>query len=439
MAVAENPVAEKTPRNPQQVLGLGSLVGAIYVLFSLGVIFSALPGLWDFLLVEVLQTEALAHNPLLSSSLLLVLEVGVGLVLFWGAAELEKAFGTVAGLRAGIFFVGVLLVLILWFTRLVALWLENLFENQPSLGLAATLALALGLLFGLLRLCLRKSFGDWLVDKEEQGWFHATTYKPNQGVRVRRGTVVGALALGICGIITLVSHKSLGGEGVNQLKQTIENNWEVRLPFVGEPLDRPRVSIGVKLVELGPGGGLQVTTVTGSTGRLAGFKENDLLVSLRSDNKDLALATEAKLNQELAKYRALEVVKITVQRQGQNRVLDCPLGSTDVQWILLYRVHFTLPLILALLLVWGSWRLVNWPTFADFLIATEAEMNKVSWTTRRRLVQDTIVVLVAVGLLTVFLFVVDIFWVKILNHPWIYVLQVNPPEEARKQQEKTQW
>ena len=32
----------------------------------------------------------------------------------------------------------------------------------------------------------------------------------------------------------------------------------------------------------------------------------------------------------------------------------------------------------------------------DFLIATEAEMNKVSWTTRKRLVKDTIVVLVTV-------------------------------------------
>ena len=30
---------------------------------------------------------------------------------------------------------------------------------------------------------------------------------------------------------------------------------------------------------------------------------------------------------------------------------------------------------LVLLVIWFSWRLVNWPTFADFLIATEAEIN----------------------------------------------------------------
>ena len=53
---------------------------------------------------------------------------------------------------------------------------------------------------------------------------------------------------------------------------------------------------------------------------------------------------------------------------------------------------------------------MSFPPFADFLIATEAELNKVSWVTRRRLVQDTIVVLVTMALMTVFLFVVDAIW-----------------------------
>jgi preprotein translocase SecE subunit len=58
------------------------------------------------------------------------------------------------------------------------------------------------------------------------------------------------------------------------------------------------------------------------------------------------------------------------------------------------------------------------------LIATEAELNKVSWTTRKRLIQDTVVVLVTVLLLTVFLFVIDQFWGFILSH--IGVLQISP-------------
>src|SRR5262249_31078415 len=70
--------------------------------------------------------------------------------------------------------------------------------------------------------------------------------------------------------------------------------------------------------------------------------------------------------------------------------------------ILLPHMKYTLPLLLAALSLWFAWRLINWPTFADFLIATDAELHKVSWTTRQRLVQDTIVVLVTVILMALF-------------------------------------
>ncbi len=71
---------------------------------------------------------------------------------------------------------------------------------------------------------------------------------------------------------------------------------------------------------------------------------------------------------------------------------------------LLPSVQFTVPLLLLAAALWLAWRVVNLPAFADFLIATEAEMNKVSWTTQRRLFQDTIVVLVTVVLMAVYLF-----------------------------------
>lgn len=93
---------------------------------------------------------------------------------------------------------------------------------------------------------------------------------------------------------------------------------------------------------------------------------------------------------------------------GTTWVLRIPFA--DVAIPLLPHVGITVPLLLGALGLWISWRTVNFPVFADFLIATEAEMNKVSWTTRRRLIQDTVVVLVTVFLLTVFLFVVDMAW-----------------------------
>ena len=38
-----------------------------------------------------------------------------------------------------------------------------------------------------------------------------------------------------------------------------------------------------------------------------------------------------------------------------------------------------LPVVSAIVGLWATYRSVNLPAFADFLIAVEAEMNKVSW------------------------------------------------------------
>ena len=66
---------------------------------------------------------------------------------------------------------------------------------------------------------------------------------------------------------------------------------------------------------------------------------------------------------------------------------------------------FTYSIAGAILLLglWFGWRLINWGTFADFLISVEAEMAKVSWPGRAELKSSTIVVLV------VFLFLAGLF------------------------------
>src|SRR5262249_60407947 len=105
---------------------------------------------------------------------------------------------------------------------------------------------------------------------------------------------------------------------------------------------------------------------------------------------------------------------------------------------LLPAVKYTLPLVLLGLTIWLAWRIVNLPTFGDFLIATEAEMNKVSWTTRARLWQDTVVVLVTTILLALFLFVVDIAWAQILSFKPIGVLQ-KAAETDKKTEADLKW
>ena len=98
------------------------------------------------------------------------------------------------------------------------------------------------------------------------------------------------------------------------------------------------------------------------------------------------------------------------------------------------------PLLLLLVgSVWLAWRIVNVPAFADFLIATESELNKVSWTTRQRLMQDTIVVLVTMVLMAVFLFVVDIAWARLLSSGPIGVLKTSDSKPKAQQDKDLKW
>jgi preprotein translocase subunit SecE len=77
--------------------------------------------------------------------------------------------------------------------------------------------------------------------------------------------------------------------------------------------------------------------------------------------------------------------------------------------------RFGVPTALGVVLGWLVFRLVEYPPFVEFLIATEAEMNKVSWTSRDDLYRATSVVLVTVLLMAVFLFGVDWIWSKLLQ------------------------
>ena len=50
------------------------------------------------------------------------------------------------------------------------------------------------------------------------------------------------------------------------------------------------------------------------------------------------------------------------------------------------------------------------PRFADFLIAVEAEMNKVSWPSRGELVRSSMVVIFVIFALAIILFGYDMLW-----------------------------
>jgi preprotein translocase subunit SecE len=87
--------------------------------------------------------------------------------------------------------------------------------------------------------------------------------------------------------------------------------------------------------------------------------------------------------------------------------------ESSIEYQAVWRIG--LPAIFAAVLGWVIFRLIHFPPFAEFLIATEAEMNKVSWTNKDDLIRATTVVLTTVVLMTVFLFMVDTLWTFVLR------------------------
>lgn len=70
--------------------------------------------------------------------------------------------------------------------------------------------------------------------------------------------------------------------------------------------------------------------------------------------------------------------------------------------------------VMAVVLLGGfgllGWWLLNKPNIVDFMIATEAEMKKVNWPSRREVVGSTVVVIGGTLLIAAFLWVINLFF-----------------------------
>lgn len=123
-----------------------------------------------------------------------------------------------------------------------------------------------------------------------------------------------------------------------------------------------------------------------------------------------------------------ELFQFGIYKRSQGRI------ARQVTWVALFvvvvlgawRLHefminsgrpaqLLVPTVVVLVGVWIAYRLVNMPTFADFLIAVEAEMNKVSWPTLGELWRSLLVVLFSIFFLVVVLAAYDIFWRLVLH------------------------
>ena len=72
--------------------------------------------------------------------------------------------------------------------------------------------------------------------------------------------------------------------------------------------------------------------------------------------------------------------------------------------------NYLFGLVFSIIGVWIAYRSVNHPPFTDFLIAVEAEMNKVSWPTWPELWKASLVVIFVIFSMSLSLWVFDLIW-----------------------------
>ena len=78
-------------------------------------------------------------------------------------------------------------------------------------------------------------------------------------------------------------------------------------------------------------------------------------------------------------------------------------------------VRFLVPGLLLAVGLWVCYRVVNIPRFADFLIAVESEMTKVSWPSKDEVVRSSAVVIFLIFALAAILAGYDLFWWFVLR------------------------
>lgn len=345
----------------------------------------------------------------------------VSIAVFAGGLVLASRFlrgWNQPGLKGGVFLGFVLalfdLYLASWWGKVAESWAidRRIFSESVGAGLAA--AGSALIVIATIIFFLKPSAIRLFRKLENQGWFSFSPFKPGQGQRVRRGTIVGLLVLLGSGVYAMVQGSSSGQAA----------DWQIDVPFTGK-VEVPANKAGDALGLLEKAGySEQKPWVTREQFRLANQGvDPETHVKISTLTGDSKFTTGQVVSKEDYLQESRELAKID-RRPADVVSPKIAEGSVKYQAVvLLPGLQYSVPLLMLGFSFWLPWRVVNLPVFADFLIATEGELNKVSWTTRKRLVQDTLVVLSTLLLMAIFLFAMDLFWREVFTRTG--VLKIN--------------
>lgn len=117
--------------------------------------------------------------------------------------------------------------------------------------------------------------------------------------------------------------------------------------------------------------------------------------------------TQGRVARQATFYTLIVVLGYAAYRMNVTLDVNAVLGGS-LSDAVVELLSLGLPLVFFGVAVWVVFRLVNYPAFGDFLIAVEAEMNKVSWPNRTELYRATIVVLVVMFVMALSIFLFDL-------------------------------
>jgi len=123
----------------------------------------------------------------------------------------------------------------------------------------------------------------------------------------------------------------------------------------------------------------------------------------------------------LGVWRLSQLLPIWFGGGGASAVGDSLGGAGSLGWsgslsgADLGVLRIGVPAVLGLLAAWVCYRIVNVPWFADFLIAVESEMTKVSWPSKDEVIRSSAVVIFLIFALAAILAGYDLFWWSVLR------------------------
>lgn len=379
---SSEPRAPRTPAN----LPFASLVGAVYLVLAVVVVLYALPAIWDQFVSPALSGFSFVNT---FCRILVQLAAAAGLWIF---GQTLAGSSPPKGLRGGIFLILSWAIATFFLARSVGLqpgFTGNLFLVLIFVVIMGSLPSSAGGNQTLLALAVAAGIGMmFLIGGAAE-------------IRNLLGAVAVLVLLIVAGVRLFTSAK-----GERWMVGLEEQGWFHAHQYkkaLGQKVRRLTI-LGLLLIG---GSGVYSLMYHGMIGE------------------------PVKLGDEVVR-----VWQLAIPFTAEGGVLE---GRVPPKITISTHADYVIPIVLLLLTLWLAFRVVNMPSFAEFLIATEAEMNKVSWTSKRRLGQDTVVVLVTTIMLTVFLLVVDFFWSWLLSRQIVGVLPTLPDAHQQKHIEEAKW